>query len=72
MSIPFAALVVIAIALFAGALALAAFLWAVRTKQFTIDQLNKGAHLVFDEAEPSGEPQDMLFGHPDEDTTKTR
>ncbi|HWP83374.1 MAG TPA: cbb3-type cytochrome oxidase assembly protein CcoS [Bacteroidota bacterium] len=65
MSIPLAALLVIMIALFAGAFALSAFVWAIRTKQFSIEQLNEGAYLVFDEAEPAGKPQDMLFGTPD-------
>lgn len=61
MSLPFAALIVILIALAAGALALAAFVWAIRTKQFSIQQLNKGAYEVFDEDEPAGVPQDMIF-----------
>lgn len=61
MTLPLAALIVIAIALFAGALALAAFVWAIRTKQFSVQQLNKGAYLVFDDEEPVGKPQDMLF-----------
>lgn len=61
MTLPLAALIVIAIALFAGALALAAFVWAIRTKQFSVQQLNKGAYLVFDNEEPVGKPQDMLF-----------
>ncbi|GEM_PF-935831 len=64
MTLPFAALIVITIALVAGALALAAFVWAIRTKQFSIEHLNKGAYLVFDEDEPVGETQDMLFGSP--------
>ena len=61
MTLPFAALIVIVIALVAGALALSAFIWAIRTKQFSIHQLNKGAYLVFDESEPSGQAQDMIF-----------
>jgi cbb3-type cytochrome oxidase maturation protein len=65
MAVPLAALIVIFIALLAGAFALSAFIWAVRTKQFSIQQLNKGAYLVFDEEEPAGTPQDMLFGSPD-------
>lgn len=64
MTLPLAALVVIAIALIAGALTLAAFIWAIRAKQFSLQQLNKGAYLVFDEDEPLGKPQDMLFGSP--------
>ena len=61
MSLPFAAIIVIIIALVAGALALAAFIWAIRTKQFSIEQLNRGALLIFDDDEPVGTPQDMVF-----------
>jgi nitrogen fixation-related uncharacterized protein len=61
MAIPLAALIVILVALGAGALALSAFIWAVRTKQFSIQQLNEGAYLIFDEREPAGIPQDMIF-----------
>jgi len=61
MTLPLAALIVIIIALVAGALALSGFIWAIRTKQFSIQQLNKGAYLVFDESEPVGQPQDMIF-----------
>ena len=61
MTLPLAALIVIIIALVAGAFALSAFLWAIRTKQFSIQQLNKGAYLVFDESEPVGQAQDMIF-----------
>ena len=61
MTLPFAAVVVIVIALFAGALGLSAFLWAIRTKQFSIEQLNKGASVIFDEDEPVGKPQDQIF-----------
>ncbi|MGB2867753.1 MAG: cbb3-type cytochrome oxidase assembly protein CcoS [Bacteroidota bacterium] len=61
MTLPFAAVVVIAIALFAGALGLAAFLWAIRTRQFSIQHLNQGATVIFDEDEPVGKPQDQIF-----------
>lgn len=61
MTIPFAVIIVLVIALVAGALALAAFVWAIRTKQFSIEQLNKGAYQIFDDEEPVGRPQDMLF-----------
>ena len=63
MTLPLAALIVIIIAIVAGAFALSAFIWAIRTKQFSIQQLNKGAYLVFDEDEPAGQAQDMIF-HP--------
>jgi len=61
MTLPLAVLVVLAIALIAGALALAAFIWAIRTRQFSVEQLNQGAYLIFDEAEPTGQAQDMVF-----------
>ena len=61
MTLPLAALIVIIIAIVAGALALSGFIWAIRTKQFSIQHLNKGAYLVFDESEPVGESQDMIF-----------
>jgi len=61
MSLPLAAYVVILIAIAAGSLGLAGFLWAIRTKQFSIDHLNKGATIIFDDDEPIGQPQDHLF-----------
>lgn len=61
MDLPFAVFIVILVALVAGALALSAFVWAIRTKQFSIQQLNKGAYMVFDDDEPVGTPQDMIF-----------
>lgn len=75
MDLPFAVIVVILIALIAGALALSAFVWAIRTKQFSIQQLNKGAYMVFDDDEPAGTPQDMIFlkhgSQHGEDTSRT-
>lgn len=70
MTLPLAALIVIIIALVAGALALSAFIWAIRTKQFSIEQLNQGAYLVFDDEEPVGTPQDMIFKTNGESTNK--
>lgn len=70
-TLPFAAIVIIVIALIAGALALAAFIWAIRTKQFSIQQLNKGAYLVFDEDEPVGVSQDMIFANKNERDSTT-
>ncbi|MBI2619595.1 MAG: cbb3-type cytochrome oxidase assembly protein [Ignavibacteriales bacterium] len=71
MTLPLAALIVILIAMVAGSLALAAFVWAIRTKQFSIQQLNKGAYQVFDQDEPAGQPQDMIF-HPSNKKTNGR
>ena len=48
-------------AVLAGALTLAGFVWAVQSKQFSIRQLNEGAKQIFDDEEPIGTPQDMLF-----------
>ncbi len=61
MGLPLAVIIVIVIALAAGALALSAFIWAIRTKQFSLQQLNEGAYMVFDDDEPAGIPQDMIF-----------
>lgn len=61
MNLPLAVIIVILLALVAGALALSAFIWAIRTKQFSLQQLNKGAYMVFDDDEPAGTPQDMIF-----------
>lgn len=61
MALPFAVIIVLVIALIAGALALSAFIWSIRTKQFSIEHLNRGATLIFDEDEPLGTPQDMVF-----------
>lgn len=61
MSLPVAVTIIISIIVVAGALALAAFVWAVRTKQFSIKQLNEGAKIIFDDEEPVGTPQDQIF-----------
>ncbi len=61
MSLSVAVTTIISIIVVAGALALAAFVWAVRTKQFSIKQLNEGANIIFDDEEPVGTPQDMIF-----------
>jgi nitrogen fixation-related uncharacterized protein len=61
MIIPLAVLIFLLILIFAGALALAAFIWAIRTKQFSLDQMNKGAYIIFDSGEPEGKCQDMIF-----------
>jgi nitrogen fixation-related uncharacterized protein len=61
MSLPIAVIIIISILVVAGALALAGFVWAVQTKQFSIKQLNEGAKLIFDDEEPIGTPQDLTF-----------
>jgi cbb3-type cytochrome oxidase maturation protein len=61
MSLPVAVVIIVSIVLIAGALALAAFVWAVRAKQFSIKLLNEGAKSIFDDEEPVGTPQDLIF-----------
>ena len=66
MIIPSAVLIFILIVITAGALALAAFIWAIRTKQFSYQHTNDGARVVFDDDEPEGFPQGMIFKKKDE------
>ncbi len=71
MSVPFAVLLVIIIVLIAGALVLASFLWAIRTKQFSVQHLSDGPYQVFDEHEPVGVPQDMILNSSSPHVKKT-
>ncbi len=68
------AVVIVAVALVAGALALAAFFWALRTGQFSVKHMNEGALTIFDSDEPVGSPTDQTLqttrAHPDERTGK--
>ena len=68
------AVVIVAVALIAGALALAAFFWALRTGQFSVKHMNEGALTIFDRDEPVGTPTDQTLqtprAHPDERTGK--
>jgi cbb3-type cytochrome oxidase maturation protein len=68
------AVVIVAVALIAGALALAAFFWALRTGQFSVKHMNEGALTIFDSDEPVGLPTDQTLQtpriHPDERTGK--
>jgi nitrogen fixation-related uncharacterized protein len=61
MSLPIAVVIIVSILVVAGALTLAGFVWAVHSKQFSIKQLNEGAKLIFDDDEPIGTPQDLIF-----------
>jgi len=63
MSLPLAGLILILIALIGGTMAMVAFIWAVRTKQFK--DLNAGAYVIFDEEEPVGKMTDNTFGFPE-------
>lgn len=59
-------LFLILIAIAGAALALAAFVWAVRNRQFSMEHLERGALVIFDEDEPVGLPQDLVFKKSDE------
>jgi len=61
MSLPIAIVIIVSFLVVGGALTLAGFVWAVHTKQFSVRQLNEGAKLIFDDDEPIGTPQDLLF-----------
>ena len=69
MSLPVAIIIIISFVVIAGALTLAGFVWAVQSKQFSIKQLNDGAKQIFDEEEPIGMPQDMIFNNPSNGST---
>ncbi|MEW6512047.1 MAG: hypothetical protein AB1428_13940 [Bacteroidota bacterium] len=62
-----AAVVIVVIAIVGASFALAAFFWAVRTRQFSIRQLNEGATVIFDSVEPVGTPTDQTFMKPSPD-----
>lgn len=61
MNLPLAALLIVLVAVIAASVALAAFYWAVRRKQFSIRDLNEGGYVIFDYDEPVGKPQDLMF-----------
>ena len=56
-----AAIVIAAIAVTGGALALSAFFWAIRNKQFSIKHINEGAFVIFDSVEHVGKPTESTF-----------
>ncbi len=58
------AVVIVIVALIAGALALAAFFWALRTGQFSVKQMSEGALTIFDANEPVGLPTDQILQTP--------
>ena len=68
-----AAIAIIVVAVVGASFALAAFFWALRTRQFSVKHLNEGASVIFDSAEPVGKPTDQTFKtpspHTDERTT---
>ncbi len=69
MSLPLAGLILILIALIGGTMAMVAFIWAVRAKQFK--DLNAGAYVIFDEEEPVGKMTDNTFGFPESEKSPT-
>ncbi|GBD39785.1 hypothetical protein HRbin37_02071 [bacterium HR37] len=68
MTIPLAGVILIAVAIIGGAIAMGAFIWAIRTKQFK--DLNTGAYVIFDKEEPVGEMTDTTFGYPEKNNPK--
>jgi nitrogen fixation-related uncharacterized protein len=71
-SLPIAIVIIVSFLVVGGALTLAGFVWAVQTKQFSIKQLNEGAMLIFDEDEPVGRPQDLIFKNSANDISNPR
>ncbi len=59
MTIPPAVALLVLVALMGAALALAAFVWAVRNGQ--LDPSNAGGSVIFDAEEPAGVPTDQIF-----------
>ncbi len=71
MPLPLAGLILIVLALLGGVMAMFAFLWAVRSKQFK--DLSSGAYTIFDAEEPVGKMTDNTFGVPEsEELTEKR
>ena len=62
-----AAVAIVAVAIIGASVALAAFFWALRSRQFSVKQLNEGATVIFDSAEDIGTPTDQLFKNPPPD-----
>jgi nitrogen fixation-related uncharacterized protein len=67
-----AAIVIVAVAVAGGALALAAFYWALRHRQFSIKQINEGAFVIFDSVEHVGKPTDVTFKKQSADTDERK
>ena len=63
MNIPLSAFLLILILIIGATVAMGAFIWAVRNKQFK--DLNAGAYVIFDEEEPVGKMTDTTFGTPE-------
>jgi cbb3-type cytochrome oxidase maturation protein len=63
MGLPLAGLILIIAALLGGVIAMGAFIWAVRAKQFK--DLNASAYIIFDQEEPVGRMTENTFGFPE-------
>lgn len=59
MNLPVSGTVIILVIFIGGIIAVSAFLWAVRNKQFR--DLNSGAYVIFDDDEPTGRMTDTTF-----------
>jgi cbb3-type cytochrome oxidase maturation protein len=59
MTIPYSAFLLIVVLLIAAVVAMGAFIWAVRKRQFA--DLNKAAYVIFDDDEPVGVFTDEVF-----------
>lgn len=70
MSLAPAGFVILTVALAGASLALAAFFWAIRTKQFSVKHLNEGAEVIFDSVEHVGKPTGMMFKKPPTDNNE--
>lgn len=62
MTVPFSAFLLIVVLLAAAIVAMGAFIWAVRKRQFS--DLNKAAYVIFDDDEPVGVFTDEVFVEP--------
>lgn len=63
MNLPISGTVIIMVIFFGGIIAVSAFLWAVRNKQFR--DLNEGAYVIFDDEEPTSCMTDTTFAPPE-------
>lgn len=62
-------LVIIAVLILGAAATLTALFYANKEGHF--DNLKAGAYVIFDDDEPVGEPQDMLFRDEDDESAPT-
>ena len=65
MNLPISGTIIILVIFLGGVIAISAFIWAVRNRQF--NDFNAGAYVIFDEDEPVGEMTENTFGKIDSD-----